>query len=280
MKAVAQVFVTPETRARDAVGCEALHLDRRARAARVWQTRQRFELVAAARFASLARRLEQEGASAPLLALARRAIADEQRHAARCAELAHHFGAPRLSAMPTPEAPRLGPKATAKVTLLYELVAMSCITETLSTTLLGALVEQAEPGRPKDVMREILRDEVWHARLGWAYLAEVRCDGAQRLIAAYLPAMLAATVSDELFDAAEEPPEVQALIGVGQLPRPLRREIFAATVREVIFPGLARFGVDPRAGERWLERVAPMRTIPFTPGTPAIEVAGRRDVPA
>jgi hypothetical protein len=235
-------------------------MDFASRAAQVWRTRQRFELLAAARFASLAERLARAGASTMVVDLARRAVDDERRHAARCAELAAHFGGSRPAALPTPVAPRLGPKATPKVTLLYELVAMSCVTETLSTTLLGALVEHADETPARSVMREILRDEVRHARIGWAYLAEIERDGAQGLVGAYLPAILAGTARDELFDEREEPAEVRALIGVGQLPRALRRELFAETLREVVFPGLARFGIDPAAGEHWL--TARTRRIP------------------
>src|SRR5690606_15690674 len=239
---------------RAAVGCEALSVDARARAAQIWRTRQRFELLAAARFASLAARLAAAGAPGAVVALATRAVEDEKRHAQRCAELASHFGGPCPTALALPHAPRLGPKATPKVTLLYELVAMSWITETLSTTLLGALVEHAEESTARTVMREILRDEVRHARIGWAYLSQVVPDGAHGLVAAYLPAMIAATVSEELFDERDEPPEVQTLIGVGQLPRAMRRNLFVATLGEVVFPGLARFGIDPSAGERWLSQ--------------------------
>ena len=232
------------------------------RAAKIWRNRHRFELLAAARFASLAEHLAERGASSVIVELARSAVEDEKRHARLCAELAAHFSASPSEAshglgpieVPLPRAPRLGPKATPRVALLYELVAMSCITETLSTTLLGELVDQAAPGRPRDVMHEILRDEVSHARIGWAYLAEIPRDGAQSLIAHYLPAMLAGTVTEELFDETEESPEVAALIGLGQLPRTMRRELFEATLEEVVFPGLARFGIDPSAGRHWLAR--------------------------
>ena len=134
---------------------------------------------------------------------------------------------------------------------------MSCVTETLSAALLGEMVERAVDGQVRDVMQAILRDEVGHARLGWAHLAAEAQRGPAGFIGDYLPAMLAGTVNDELFSSSAEHREREALCGLGALDRGGRRRIFEETMRLVVFPGLQRFGVDTARGERWLNAREP-----------------------
>jgi hypothetical protein len=230
----------------------------RARGARVWAMRGRAEREAAARFARLATRLDAVGAEPIVVGLARRACADEGRHAVRCDELVA-----RLSGRTAPpetvylRLPELGPGGlTAREAVLYEVVAMSCITETLSTALLGEMRDAAAEGRVREVLSEILKDEVQHARLGWAHLAAERRRGPQRFLAAALPRMLDDTAGAEVFQAGE--PDAMtvgdALRGLGALPRSERRARLAETLEQVVFPGLESQGVDAGAGRAWLAR--------------------------
>jgi hypothetical protein len=137
--------------------------------------------------------------------------------------------------------------------VLYEVVALSCITETLSAALLGAMVEQATDARVRETVHRVLRDEVEHSRLGWAHLALEHGRGHGRFLGDYLPAMLAGTVTDDLFHGGDLSPEAEeVLAGFGALRPSDGKAIFAATMRQVVFPGLERFGVDTSAGERWI----------------------------
>lgn len=226
-------------------------------AAVVWRSRARAELEAAARFGRLAQELAALGAVDPVVAMAAEAASDEQRHALQCAELVRALGGERALGNTPMEMPSevraaapggLGPRER----LLYEVVAMACVTETLSAALLGEMVERAADGQVRDVMQAILRDEVGHAKLGWAHLAAETQRGPAGFIGDYLPAMLAGTVDDEVFSSAAEHRESEALCGLGALDRSARRRIFEETLRVVIFPGLQRFGVDTARGERWL----------------------------
>lgn len=222
-------------------------------AARVWRHRARAEMEAAARFTRLAAELAAGDAVAPVIAMARAAAADELRHAERCANLVRAFdGEPfELGAMPAARA--VAPNGLAsRERLLYEVVAMSCVTETLSAALLGALVERATDSLVRETMHGILRDEVDHARLGWAHLAAERERGVMDVVGPSLPAMLAGTVSEELFASWAEHPAQETLSGLGALDRADRRRIFCDTLSQVIFPGLQRFGVDTARGENWL----------------------------
>ena len=112
----------------------------RAAAARVWRYRYEMELEAAERFRRLAGELASVGTSEAVVGMARRASNDELRHAARCLDLVVHFGG-KAGSPQLRDARRVAPRALdERERLLYEVVALSCVTETLSTALLGVLV--------------------------------------------------------------------------------------------------------------------------------------------
>jgi hypothetical protein len=228
----------------------------RAAASRVWRHRHRMELEAAERFRSLALRLSRVGASETVVEMARRAFHDEQRHAERCLDLVSYFGGTARSEHVVevrPVAPRV---LDERERLLYEVVALSCVTETLSTALLGELVERARDSMAKQTLHAILRDEVDHSRLGWAFLAEEHALGARDCVSEWLGAMLNSTLPDELFDATDANSFDRALSGLGSLERAERLRVVGETLNAVIFPGLARFGIDTTRGRLWLrERI-------------------------
>jgi Rubrerythrin len=224
-------------------------------AARVWRYRLGSELEAANRFRILASALGAADASGTIVGLALEAAEDELRHAELCKKLVTHFGG-TVSSQPTITsrgvAPaELGPRAR----LLYEVVALSCVTETLSTALLGELVDRASDSVAKQAMQSILRDEVKHSRVGWAFLAEEHARGAGDCIGEYLPGMLRATFSDDLFEADPADPGARELAGLGALERGDRRRVVCETLELVVFPGLERFGIGVQAGRNWLRDV-------------------------
>jgi hypothetical protein len=226
----------------------------RSAAARVWRYRNRMELEAAARFRKLAANLTSFGASEAVIAMAQRAASDELVHAERCRDLVHHFGGSLGSSEPVQVSP-VAPRTLAeRDQLLYEVVALSCVTETLSTALLGVLVERARDSLTRSVLRSILRDEIGHSRLGWAFLAAEHARGARDCVGEWLPAMLSSTVSDELFSDADGANDFErTLAGFGSLEQTERRRVVQKTLTAVIFPGLDRFGIDTRSGRAWLD---------------------------
>ena len=229
----------------------------RAAAVRVWRYRQRMELEAAERFSNLAVELASVGASERVVEMARHASSDELRHAERCRDLVAHFGG-RTASSTLREVRPVAPRALGtRDRVLYEVVALSCVTETLSTALLGALVERARDPVARGVLHSILCDEVDHSRLGWAFLAEEHARGARDCVSERLPLMLSATLSDALFDGASDASAVErALAGFGSLERKERKRVVRETLNAVVFPGLERFGIDTSSGRAWLgERV-------------------------
>jgi hypothetical protein len=226
----------------------------RSLAARVWSFRLGSELESAQRFGALAPLLRAAGASAGVVGMAEEAVVDELRHADLCRQLVCHFGAapppePEITLRWTAPADVEGPER-----LVYEIVALSCVTETLSTVLLGELVTRATDPVCKQAMHSILRDEVNHSRLGWAFLAEQQSRVLRDCVGPHLPAMLEATLGDDLFRSGGAPdPRLAELAGMGSLERPDRLRIVREALERVIFPGLELYGIETAGGRRWLD---------------------------
>jgi hypothetical protein len=223
-------------------------------AARVWSFRTCAEREAALRFDRLANELAAHGAHGEVVTMARKAARDEDRHVVLCATLAQKLGA--RSVPPAPRGcPRTAPSGLGpREALLYEVIAMCCVTETLSAALLGEMHDRAEDPLVRRTTHLVLRDEIGHSRLGWAHLASEQANLPKTMLADYLPAMLAGTVNDEIFSTASD--IAYDLDGLGALSRTRRRTTFEQTMRTVVFPGLERFGIDTAAGERWLAHKA------------------------
>jgi hypothetical protein len=179
-----------------------------------------------------------------------RAADDERRHAALCAGLAAHHGAPAIGvARDVPIAPRA---LRERAAVLYEVVAACCITETESVATLTTLLAQAvDPGVEK-VLRAIARDEVVHGRMGWAHLAREASRYDVSFLSAWIPAMLTGSVEETPSGRQEEHPEDPELLRHGILPPSRKRAIFARTLEEVVVPGLERFGIDGGPARAWL----------------------------
>ena len=231
----------------------------RSAAARVWRYRHCMELEAAERFRNLAEKLAGFNASDGIIEMALRASSDEVRHAEQCRDLVFHFGG-TVESSPVVETLPVAPRELDdQQRLLYEVVALSCVTESLSTALLGVLVECAQDPVARSALHSILRDEINHSRLGWAFLAAAHVRGAHDCIGEWLPVMLSATLSEELFAADVEVSESDRLLaGFGSLGRAERCRVVRETLTFVVFPGLARFGIDTCSGSAWLQRaIAP-----------------------
>ncbi len=220
-------------------------------AGEAWAFRARVELDAALRFTRLAAAVSEFDPDSPAISLMQRAAEDERRHAVLCAELSAAYG---VVLHDTPAiAADVAPAALARrQAVLYEVVAACCITETESVaTLATLLAEQAVPP-VRSVLHEIARDEVVHGRMGWAHLAREATFLDVAFLSSWIPAMLSGTVDDGLFRSAEPAQEDVGLLRHGVLPHSRKREVFARTLLDVVFPGLETFGVDAKPARAWL----------------------------
>jgi rubrerythrin len=209
-----------------------------------WAFRFRVEVEACLRFQSLARRVEAFDADSPVVALLREAASDERRHVELCRALAIELGATAL-VEPTALQQIAPSRLSERDRVLYEIISACCVTETESVATLTTLL--SHPMRPdvEQTVRAIARDEVRHARLGWAHLAR---EASQRSVAhagVWLPAMLEGTFVEGGGEGARE---------LGVLEPSARRIVFAAALRDAVLPGVEHFGIEVSAAREWLER--------------------------
>lgn len=220
--------------------------------AQVWATRHGVETGASLRFAALSQGLRAAGAPDMLVDLAARAAADEIRHAAHCADILRA----RQVEVPPPETRLLffGPRdLTPEQKLTYEVVAQSCISETESMATLVTLLDAVEDPHLRAVLQELARDEVQHARLGWAYLGWARHRFDLAFLSKYLPAMASASTGPEMFSSGPPAADEAGLLRSGVVPLRERRRIYLETLRSVVIPGFEEFAIDTGPLRRWTE---------------------------
>ncbi len=219
--------------------------------ARHWRDRATAELGVASVFAVIARELLETGADPAVLRIAARAVSDEVRHADICRLLSERYAGESVP-WPAPAPAPLPVHAPAHELLrpTLHVVAMGCINETIASAWLERCQQDTTAPLPRAAIRELLADDVHHARLGWAHLASsfVPADVRPK-IAAWLPRLLEAAAWPWIGDE-NGPPEV----GVPEHGYPsgqTTRDVVAATVRDVILVGFAQLGVETAPARAW-----------------------------
>jgi hypothetical protein len=220
--------------------------------AATWAFRHRAERESELRFARLARELAQLGALDSVVQLARRSSREEHRHSQLCAAVCAIYGG-QPTHSPVHDHPATWPGLTGRDGTLYEVVSFACIAETLNAQLLTVILERATVTSIRRVIRRLLKDEINHGRMGWAHLSAERSHGRGEFLSEILPAMLAGSVEDELFDTGPDPVDGEA-IAHGELRRADRRTLWAAALDDAILPGFEAFGVDCRPAAAWVQR--------------------------
>ena len=211
-----------------------------------WSYRARAENEASYRFRGLETRLRASGIGGESRALAKRAIADEERHREACDQEAQRWGGAAQSHSPVCLPPPTTGE-TANRRLEFEVVTLCCIAETLNSIYLAEIVRSAVDQELKLRTRDILSDEVSHSRLGWFFLARSGADLAW--LSAEMPRILRSAAHEELLESRNA-----AIVHEGYglyAPGPLAA-LFRASVEEVVLPGLANHGLDPGPALAWL----------------------------
>jgi hypothetical protein len=232
-------------------------------AAGAWSMRCGVEHHAHRRFRRLSEQVARFDAESPLISLLAEASEEEARHARLCDDLAVSLGAAPLQAPAS--TPRVAPGVLGdRDALLYELVAAGCVAETESMATLTLLLSKMEPGRFKDVVHQIARDEVEHAQAGWAHLAREAARRDLGFLANHLVAMFDVPVVRALFAAPADPlAESEELYAFGVVPHSKKREVFLSVIDEVVLPGFAQCRIDAAPLQAWLKLQSPQ--LPQSP---------------
>jgi hypothetical protein len=185
--AISRDFEAVETR--DAI--TALRREQRALLHDYWVDRARGELTTALTFEFMLADLEIEAAPAELLALARTAIADEHRHVDWCLRWANLVDPERPA---HPELSGTRPLeldgASEHDNRLLRTVFGCCFSETVAIHVLRRSHESITLPTVRRLNQEHMKEEVGHARLGWALVAWPGLSTRDRsMIAAYVPEM-------------------------------------------------------------------------------------------
>jgi hypothetical protein len=157
--------------------------------AEVWAGRAAAERTAAESFAVIGDDLAAVGAPAELIALARRAVDDELRHAELCRRVASAYrGAPLPPPAPLPLRVPVHAGAAPEVRRALHVVGMCCLNETTGSAFLEACLAEAHAPLARAALRALLSDEIDHARIGWGFLSSAA--SLRPAIAAWVPSLL------------------------------------------------------------------------------------------
>ena len=217
--------------------------DARRIVAKVWHDRARGERATAETFRVVAAGLAALDAEPELVALAERAIADELRHAERCWRVACAY-AERELAQPAALPLDLPAYDGADDELRHSLhvVAQCCLNETTASAFLERALQLATAAPVRTTLRELLADEVDHARIGWAHLASPRMTTATRqAIARWLPEMIATNL--RTWGRRPDVPIAPELAAHGVPTWSTIDDIVETAHEQLIVPGLHHVGI-------------------------------------
>lgn len=224
--------------------------------ASVWWGQCATELRVARSFAVVHEALVGLGAEASLIALAARAVDDEHRHGALCLEVARRYDASFVDA--PPDLPNQQPvhalaQSEDERRALYVL-GQCALNETFASAYLSTAHQDATCSLARAGLNELLRDEIDHSRLGWAYVSTLSPALRARMSDWLVPLTLQNLREWQTSAASHE----GAITEHGVPSADAVREALADVVRGVIVPGFATNGLDVRALERWVRAGMPV----------------------
>ncbi|MBL8678113.1 MAG: hypothetical protein JNK05_03065 [Myxococcales bacterium] len=229
----------------------------RERLADIWWTQSATELRVATSFAVVHRSLRELGAEASLVALAERAIDDEHRHAALCLEMAtrlygHDVEPPPL--LPTRQPHHREALDEDERRALY-VIGQCALNETFANAYLSTAYGATKSPLARAAINELMRDEIDHSRLGWAFLATIPASKRARISDWLVP--LTITNLREWHESATTHTYSYESHGIPSADAV--REALGEVVRTVLIPGFAHVGLDVRALELWSRAGMPTR---------------------
>ena len=229
--------------------------DDRAFAAWHWTGRASGELESTRAFRWIAESCQLIGAGPEIVAMARTAVDDEERHGAICTSVARAYqggdvtppvSPPSVVPLRTPDDPELA-------VALY-IAEACCLSETIGALTIESTLRAATAPLARTALRELLTDEVQHARMGWAYLGAPHLGGRHKdAIAEHLPALLDTMLG--YWKAVATRPTPDACRGHGCLPLQDLESLVLDAFHTLALPGFSHVGIDTRPAAAYLARV-------------------------
>lgn len=217
--------------------------DERLSLARHWRRRARSETTVGVAFGLMVPLLQEARAHPEVIALMSRSSDDERRHAEICLALAKRYAGSEIDALP-PQAttlPRFGTRDE-RLELALLVSGTCCINETLGTAWLELALGSANTKLTRAAHRAHLRDEIDHARLGWAHLASNAMTPALReALASYVPRLIEANLPLWLRPDPDLP--VAGVTDHGAPSLGATRATIEAALSQIVLPGFRYVGI-------------------------------------
>lgn len=229
---------------------ERLDAAPRERVGNDWAGRTVAELRVADAFRQIAHKLRALDASPRVSELLDVSIANELHHAELCHELAVRYLG-RAVERPRPVPVQLPQFLGAAPTLwaALSMAGLCCINESVATVWMQQCLARSSAPLAHAANHLLLRDEIVHAQVGWAYLGSEGVDRAtKRALARWLVPLLRANLERWLASATRTRRGVEAH---GLLDPDEQRTHVLGALRNVVLPGFDHVGVDVSEAQRW-----------------------------
>ena len=234
----------------------ALTDEQRAQLVAVWLSRAASERRVADAFEVIHGALVSTRSHPALTALAARAVDDEHRHAELCRVVAARCAGRELE--PPARLPLVTPEhrgAPARLVPTLHVLGHCALNETFASAFLEASLGLAEAPLGRAALRELLSDEIDHARIGWAHLAELS-ERQRAELAPWLDSLVHANL--KMWRDTPRAAATDAALHRHGAPSAQAIELaLVGAVRDLIIPGLARFKLPTHSLELWLAAGAP-----------------------
>ena len=233
-------------------GIEKLSEFDRLSAIKTWKGRMVNEHISARVFAALIPQMMKAGMPSKWQEEIAGMIQQELRHGRQCAAMVHALGGEAIAEIPDlAEVPEHNDCAPMEG-LLRNIISISCLSETVAVSLIGAEHEDVGPPEMRETLGIILSEEVQHARFGWMILREISDmvpqDMKERL-GDYLVGAFKHLRDHELAALPNDHTPSEEASKVGVCDGNDARSLFFDTVEQVIIPGLEEHGLP--AGDAW-----------------------------
>ena len=230
----------------------SLNADEKRFVGQTWFARAQREAHLHLRFSSLFQALRAHQATPTVVTLAEQTANDCTKHSETYLSIAQEFGVEQV----LPESKRMGPLAPTELSIseriIFELVALSCIQETLTGCLMGQIYQRAKYPRIRLTAHLAFQDEIWHSRLGWAHLGNVANQSSVAWLSPLVPSLLDLAQTHELFMPDDPDQNAPHMNDYGELSYEQRRAIIKEALQTIVLPGLESMGIDIEGGRSWV----------------------------
>ncbi len=222
----------------------------RASALRNWQDRMVSEHVSARVFAGFFDKMLRAGVGHFYLDMARSAMEEELRHGVLCGRVLVALGGEARAPLPSPlpEVERHSDVDPVEA-VLRDALSIGACSETVAVALVGAEREQAKNPVLREVLEQILADEVGHARLGFKLLDDLlptQEEKVRRRLSAYLVAVFEHQIAFHS-PFLDMPEMTDRGVMFGAADGPSNWMVFVETMRAVTIPALSQRGLFAEA---------------------------------